>query len=523
MENDFLDGIELAGSITLGGGAFRAPLAIGDTLWISVDYVAGQIFKLNSDARVTIFDADGNVVAGSEGGYRTAATTNVNLFLQGLETGTYYISLGINVAGNVSDTVFIDSEVVTDDFGDGLADATAIATDGTTIQGRLDYNGDVDTFVIDAVAGQQLDFVIGAAGTDNGLTGRRIRLLDENGELIVTEGRFGEFGELDDFSFIPEVSGPITVEISYASTGPGTTARYGEYSFSISTSDVNLIDGTSGADTIRGTMGADDIVGLGGDDIINGLGGDDVLFGNGGHDTIRGGGGNDDIFGEGGEDTLHGGTGADYMSGGAGHDTLYGGRGRDVLDGGTGRDLLYGGLGDDTLNGGTGHDRLYGQNGNDVLSGNAGMDRLFGGAGDDDLYGGADADRLVGGNGSDWLFGGGDNDVLVGGAGNDRLEGDSFDDLLIGGAGADVFVFGNYSGHDTVRDFDVGEDIFLAQSSGGGSLHDFDDVLAAARQVGEDTVIEVGFNMSVTLQGVDIDDLHADMFAFVRNASDYFA
>lgn len=522
MDTDFLDSFTLSGSFILGQNTFSTRLAPGgDSVWVSVDYTEGQIFKINTNARVTIYDADGNVVASTSSVYRSNAHTDRNTFMEGLETGTYFVRLSYNFAGSGGEPFTIGAEEVFDDHGNGISDATALVADGTTMEGNLDFAGDVDTFTIDAVAGERLDFVIGEPGTDNGLTGRRIRLLDSEGNLIAVNSLYGE---TDDFSFLPEVSGPITVEIGYVSTGPGTPTLTGAYSFSVTSNSVTLIDGTAGADSLRGTAGMDDIVGLGGDDVINGLGGDDVLFGNSGHDTIRGGGGDDDIFGGVGSDTLHGGGGSDYMSGDGGHDTLYGGHGHDVLDGGAGRDTLYGGRGHDTLNGGDGADRLFGHEGSDVMSGGAGNDRLFGGAGDDDLHGGAGNDRLVGGEGSDWMWGGWGDDRLVGGGGDDLLLGGEGSDILRGGEGADVFGFSiDDEGHDRVRDFDVSEDVLLLSTFSSQPIDSFDDLLANAEQVGNHTVITLGTDATITLENVALADLHEDMFAVIGHYMEYFA
>ncbi|MDF3933531.1 calcium-binding protein, partial [Pseudomonas citronellolis] len=67
-------------------------------------------------------------------------------------------------------------------------------------------------------------------------------------------------------------------------------------------------------------------------------------------------------------------------------------------------------------------------------------------------------DTLEGGKGDDLLFGQGGNDTLLGGDGNDILFGGMGNDTLTGGAGADQFVWQKgETGHDVVKDFNIGE------------------------------------------------------------------
>lgn len=190
--------------------------------------------------------------------------------------------------------------------------------------------------------------------------------------------------------------------------------------------------GTPGSDTMTGTRTGDDMRGRGGDDNLDGRGGNDIL---------------------------HGGTGADWLFGGGGDDTLRGSRNDDGMAGGAGNDTVIGGDGDDTGWAGTGDDVLRGQAGKDVLYGEDGDDRITGGGGNDMLDGANGDDLLAGGKGRDTLSGGADKDRLNGGQGSDTLDGQWGADKLTGGAGRDVFVFGQWYGTDTVRDFVIGEDL----------------------------------------------------------------
>ena len=71
------------------------------------------------------------------------------------------------------------------------------------------------------------------------------------------------------------------------------------------------------------------------------------------------------------------------------------------------------------------------------------------------VHGTAADDTLYGLNGfPNRLFGEAGSDVLIGEDGNDVLDGGAGDDALGGGAGSDTYMFGQGSGHDTIRDVD---------------------------------------------------------------------
>ncbi|MEZ5983790.1 MAG: calcium-binding protein [Parvularculaceae bacterium] len=287
----------------------------------------------------------------------------------------------------------------------------------------------------------------------------------------------------------------------------------------------NVSAATALGDSIMGSQGADMIDGLGGDDTLDGSWGDDVLSGADGEDLLLGGDDDDIVSGGDGADTIYGGAGLDTLSGEGGDDTMFGGDGNDTLSGEQGRDLIYGDDGADTLHGFGSHDTLYGGNGDDDLRGGHGKDLLGGSGGNDVLRGFDGDDRLFGGGNHDTLIGNEGNDSLIGGGGNDRLKGDDGDDTLYGsygndtvtgGTGDDVFQFRKTHDADTIDDFTAGagtEDAIQLLAFG-ASFDTFAEVIAAASQVGADTVIDFGGGDTLTLVGVAPGDLHEDDFIF---------
>ena len=195
---------------------------------------------------------------------------------------------------------------------------------------------------------------------------------------------------------------------------------------------------------------------------------------------------------------LDGGDGDDLLLGGAGDDLLIGGRGDDELDGGAGVDTASyadaasaiwmslssgrGGLGEAI------GDRLVG------------IENLIGSAFDDAMKGNGLANRLDGGDGNDLLIGGAGDDLLIGGLG---------DDELIGGLGDDVFIFSTGDdGTKTILDFEPGSDTIDLSGrdvSGAGLLVQAD---------GSNTVITVDDDLSITLVGVQPDDVDDASFIF---------
>lgn len=137
---------------------------------------------------------------------------------------------------------------------------------------------------------------------------------------------------------------------------------------------------------------------------------------------------------------------------------------------------------------------LYGGDGNDTISGREGRDLLQGDDGNDKLLGGADDDALVGGEG---------NDILSGGAGNDQ------------------FLFfmniNDHTGSDFITDFKINS---TSQDDvigiiGHATIDTFEEVLAAADQVGLDVRIDLGQLQYITIKTTDLNSLTSDDFLFV--------
>ena len=102
------------------------------------------------------------------------------------------------------------------------------------------------------------------------------------------------------------------------------------------------------------------------------------------------------------------------------------------------------------------------------------------------------------------------NDILAGGLGNDTLEGGGGDDILTGGLGNDTFIFEQSAGFNTITDFSIEDDLLDVSAI----FDDFQDVLGAASQEGDNTVIDFGDNNSALLLSVDVNALSSSNFVF---------
>ncbi len=150
----------------------------------------------------------------------------------------------------------------------------------------------------------------------------------------------------------------------------------------------------------------------------------------------------------------------------------------------------------------------------DTLTGSTAADLLRGGDGNDTLHGLAGNDRLEGGNGNDSLFGGAGNDLLIGGAGDDILYGGSGNNILTGGANADTFTWqAGDVGKSTITDFNATDGDRINLSDLLPDITDTNvlsylkvDTATSTIQVSTSGHIDQGSDVSITLQGVDLNN-----------------
>ncbi|MCH8862539.1 MAG: FG-GAP repeat protein [Proteobacteria bacterium] len=121
---------------------------------------------------------------------------------------------------------------------------------------------------------------------------------------------------------------------------------------------------------------------------------------------------------------------------------------------------------------------------------------------------------ILGTSGADVLVGTAADEIIIAAQGDDTITGGGGDDRLTGALGNDTFIFANGSGNDTIVDFTPGAgpgDVLDISAFGFVNLA---EIQAASTQVGDDVVIALDGNDSVTLLNVLLADLHADDFIF---------
>jgi Ca2+-binding RTX toxin-like protein len=422
------------------------------------------------------------------------------------DTGTLTISTSPvqGTAGNDHMVGFTDSDGTQIDGTDGLNDVILGYGGNDKIyagHGNDDVYGGSGNDFIRAQNGDDLihgedgnDILDGGSGVDTmfGGKGKDTYFVDSSEDVVSEEGGDGTDTVKSKVDFVLG-SGLENLWLSKgsaATTGTGNELR-------------NMIVGNEKDNLIDGKGNNDNLMGGSGDDTMYGGEGHDKLHGNDGADEMFGGAGNDKLHGGTGNDITYGGSGNDILCPGVGDDTMYGGDGNDLLSGNLGADVAYGGDGNDTYKvsdasdtiiefEGEGHDvvhatadvvlsehvedlvfmssgnfvgtgnsganRITGNSGNDLLSGAGGNDYLNGKQGNDVLSGDGGNDKVHGDSGNDLLSGGVGADTLSGGSGSDTLNGGQGDDFMCGDAGADVFVFSESDGKDTIKGFDVDED-----------------------------------------------------------------
>ncbi|MCI5044742.1 MAG: calcium-binding protein [Aquisalinus sp.] len=265
------------------------------------------------------------------------------------------------------------------------------------------------------------------------------------------------------------------------------------------------------------------IVGNGDNQIDTGTENDRVEAGDGanfvltgdGRDRVTVGNGDNQIDTGAERDRVDAGDGNNLIVSGDGNDRVTVGNGDNQIDTGVGNDRVEVGDGNNVILTGLGNDLVFAGNGNNEIVGDAGKDRIFTGEGSDVIFGDADNDRIFSGAGADILFGGTGNDRLSGEDGDDILIGDEGFDNLFGGAGADVFIINAGTERDTIRDFSSEEGDTIDVSSFGEAFDTFEEIIAAATQRGNHTIIDFGNGDELVIRSTQLDTLTAEDFIAV--------
>ncbi|MGV1908195.1 hypothetical protein [Agrobacterium cavarae] len=362
--------------------------------------------------------------------------------------------------------------------------------------------------------------------------------------------------------YVVDNAGDIVDEAVTGSSGTDTVQSAISFSLAASANVLGSVENLTltGTSNTNGTGNAANnvIIGNSGNNLLVGDAGNDTLNGGAGVDTMRGGAGNDiyvvdnagDVIdeaatGSSGTDTVQSsisyslvasatvlgsvenltltGTGNINGTGNSGTNVIRGNSGNNVLSGGGGNDTLNGGEGVDTMRGGAGNDIYVVDNIGDIVdeaeTGSSGADTVqstisYSLVTSSTVLGLIENLTLIGSSNINGT-GNGSNNVLVGNTGNNILNGGAGSDVITTGSGNDVIVFKPNFGLDTVTDFQAGAGSADVLEFDTSLFADFEAVLAAAAQVGNDTVITYDASNTVTLKNVALTSLHDDDVRFV--------
>jgi len=296
----------------------------------------------------------------------------------------------------------------------------------------------------------------------------------------------------------------------------------------------NILIGLGGNDQINGGMGADIMFGGSGDDryFVDNVGDKVLEFALDGHDTVTSS-ISFSLIGTNVEDLiLESGAGAINGTGNDSDNSILGNQSANILKGGDGDDQISGFGGKDTMYGGKGDDYIVVDSTDDIVIENIteGYDTVFttanytmpenvefmimDGAGPMLGFGNGQDNAIMGSLFADHIYGLGGDDTIVGRSGNDVITGGAGNDTMFGGADNDTFRFLAGFGHDTILDFGAnGNDDMIHIDH--NLFADFNAIQAHMTQNGNDVVITLDADNSITLENFNAGILTASDFHFV--------
>lgn len=457
-----------------GGGDYAFGRGGNDTFFYNAGYGALEIneadFTSNANnilkLGVGISAAQISVTGDSAGNlFLTDGIAGDQIKIDGLLTGSYNGVQSVQFADGTSWTraqlVALASQITGSNGNDRL-----FGTPGADVfdgKGGNDYeqgNGGNDIFLYNAGYGaleiKEADFAANPSNIlrlGSGITAAQVRVTGDNaGNMYLTDGIAGDQIKIDNM-----LSGS-TNGVQSVQFADGTTWTRAQIILQETT-------GTTAADLLYGTPGSDIFDGKGGTDFARGNGGNDIFLYNAGYGALEI---SEADFASNPNNILRLGSGisaAQVRVTGDGAGNVY------LTDGIAGDQVKINGFLSGSYNG---VQSVQFADGTSWTRAQLILQETTGTAGADLLYGTPGAD------------------VFDGKGGNDRLT---------GGAGADIFAFSGAFGADTVTDFaalGLAHDFLQFDAAAFSSAS---AALAAAHQVGADTVINSGAN-SVTLKGV---------------------
>ena len=236
--DDFADGVEGAARVVLGEAVEGVLDYEGDVDYFVFEAVEGELYEIDvdlgtlPDSLVAIADADGLQLDYNDD--RGGGSLGSRLVWRAPVSGDFYVE--VSGYGEGSYTLTVGLLDIVDDFADGVEGAARVVL-GETVEGGLDYPGDVDYFVFEAVEGElyEIDVDLGT------LPDSVVAIADADGLLLGYNDDRGGGSLGSRLVWTTAESGDFYVEVS----GYGE----GSYSLTLGASDIvdDFADGVEGA------------------------------------------------------------------------------------------------------------------------------------------------------------------------------------------------------------------------------------------------------------------------------------
>ena len=249
--DDYADGVEGASSVVLGEVVEGVLDYQGDVDFFGFKAVEGEVYEIDvalgtsPDSAVAVYDSHGMLLAYNDdqffvGGYWSDAAW---LVWRAPSSGEYYLEVsGPYAGGGGSYLLTVSVSDVVDDFADGIVGAGSVVL-GEVVEGVLDFWGDGDWFVFEAVEGEVYEMDV-ALGTSPYAV---VRIYDSDGMLLAFNDSRVEYWTASRMVWEAPAYGEFYVEVAgYYRVGGGS------YILTVSVSDIvdDFADRLEGASSV---------------------------------------------------------------------------------------------------------------------------------------------------------------------------------------------------------------------------------------------------------------------------------
>ena len=245
--DDFAGGAASAARLVVGEAAEGVLEGEGDVDYFVFEAVEGEVYEVEvdlgtlGDSVVAIADADGFQLDYNDD--RGDGSYGSRLVWRASMTGDFYVevsSFGGGSGSTGSYTLRVVALDVEDDHGDGVDGASEMVL-GESVEGMLDYEGDVDYFVFEAVEGKVYEVEVDL-GT---LSDSVVAVVDPNGWEVAWNDDRADGGLGSGLAWRAPQSGDFFVEVS----------GFGEGSYMLAVVVSDIVD-----DYADGVVGATEVV-----------------------------------------------------------------------------------------------------------------------------------------------------------------------------------------------------------------------------------------------------------------------